>query len=125
MPAEKSLKRTAEDKLKSNPSALGDPVSLKSETSDRNPTEDESGCNSNSTSPSDDKTSNLKASEHDLDQKPDKSKQSLKELAESNATMLGDPVSLKAETSDSEPTENDRGALRDGEAEKKRRESKL
>jgi hypothetical protein len=36
---------------------------------------------------------------------------SLKELAEqSNPSMLGDPVSLKAETSDNEPTEEDRGA---------------
>ena len=27
-----------------------------------------------------------------------------------NPTMLGDPVSLKAEYTDTEPTENDRGA---------------
>lgn len=29
---------------------------------------------------------------------------------ESNPSQLGDPTSLKAETADSEPTENDRGA---------------
>ena len=29
---------------------------------------------------------------------------------EENPSQLGDPVSLKAETADSEPTENDRGA---------------
>ena len=40
---------------------------------------------------------------------------SLKQIAESknktNPSQLGDPVSLKAETSDTEPTEHDRGAL--------------
>ena len=36
----KSLKEIAEDKLKSNPSALGDPVSLKAETSDSDPAKD-------------------------------------------------------------------------------------
>lgn len=39
---------------------------------------------------------------------------SLKQIAEDklksgNASQLGDPVSLKAETADSEPTEQDRG----------------
>ena len=34
-------------------------------------------------------------------------KKSLKELAEDNPTQLGDPVSLKAETSDHQPTEED------------------
>lgn len=42
-------------------------------------------------------------------------KKSLKQIAEDklkqgNASQLGDPVSLKAETADSSPTENDRGA---------------
>lgn len=52
---------------------------------------------------------------------------SLKEAAMRNPTALGDPVSLKAEGSDTEPTEHDRGALRDGEDEKRerRRGSKL
>jgi len=31
---------------------------------------------------------------------------------EDNPSQLGDPVSLKAETADSEPTENDRGTRR-------------
>lgn len=35
---------------------------------------------------------------------------SLKEAAMKNPTLLGDPVSLKAEKSESEPTEHDRGA---------------
>jgi hypothetical protein len=39
----KSLKESMEAKLKSNPSALGDPVSLKAETSDSEPTADDRG----------------------------------------------------------------------------------
>lgn len=31
-------------------------------------------------------------------------------LEQGNASQLGDPISLKAETADSEPTEEDRGA---------------
>ncbi|KEQ71954.1 hypothetical protein M436DRAFT_49256, partial [Aureobasidium namibiae CBS 147.97] len=80
----KSLKDTAKD----NPSQLGDPVSLKAETSNTEPTEND---------------------------RPNKSggsdgHKSLKDLAKENPTQLGDPVSLKAETSNTEPTENDRGA---------------
>jgi hypothetical protein len=99
--------------LESNPSALGDPISIKSETT---------------------------PSEHDLSAEPegearaqseDENKaqrkgdgKSLKELAKNaNPSMLGDPVSLKAETSNSEPTEMDRGAL--GGKERKGRGSKL
>ena len=37
-------------------------------------------------------------------------KKSLKDVAKENPTQLGDPVSLKAETSDHEPTDQDRGA---------------
>ncbi|KAK6006696.1 hypothetical protein QM012_005704 [Aureobasidium pullulans] len=78
----KSLKDTAKD----NPSQLGDPVSLKAETSNTEPTEKG---------------------------RPNKSgdgHKSLKDLAQKNPTQLGDPVSLRAETSNTEPTENDRGA---------------
>lgn len=38
-----TLKQKAEEKLKKNPSALGDPVSLKAETSDTEPTEHDRG----------------------------------------------------------------------------------
>ncbi|KAG9564432.1 patatin-domain-containing protein, partial [Aureobasidium melanogenum] len=78
----KSLKDTAKD----NPSQLGDPVSLKAETSNTEPTE------------------------KDRPNKSGDGHKSLKDLAQENPTQLGDPVSLKAETSDTEPTENDRGA---------------
>lgn len=54
-------------------------------------------------------------------------KKSLKEAAKENATQLGDPVSLKAETSDNEPTDQDRGAMgKDGDlAGAPKRDSKL
>ncbi|KAF2764645.1 hypothetical protein EJ03DRAFT_301679 [Teratosphaeria nubilosa] len=86
-PNQKSLKDL---KNETNPSQLGDPVSLKAETSDNQPTDQD---------------------------RPNKApeKRSLKEIAqdkmETNPSMLGDPVSLKAETSNTEPTADDRGAL--------------
>lgn len=82
---QKSLKDTAKD----NPSQLGDPVSLKAETSNTEPTEKD--------------RPNKSGREGD-------GHKSLKDLAKENPTQLGDPVSLKAETSNTEPTENDRGA---------------
>lgn len=39
----KSLKQIAQDKMKTNPSMLGDPVSLKAETADSEPTENDRG----------------------------------------------------------------------------------
>lgn len=39
----KSLKQIAEDKMKTNPTQLGDPVSLKAETSNTEPTNDDRG----------------------------------------------------------------------------------
>nr|POE71370.1 putative kinetochore protein spc25 [Quercus suber] len=75
-----------------NPTQIGDPVSLKAETSSTQPTKDD---------------------------KPNKQggEKSLKDIAQdklkTNPSAIGDPVSLKAETSDSEPTPDDRGALRE------------
>ncbi|KAK6443230.1 hypothetical protein LTR95_000054 [Oleoguttula sp. CCFEE 5521] len=82
-----SLKQVAQ----TNPTQIGDPVSLKAETANSKPTPDDTGA---------------KKSDDD---------KSLKEIAEEklergNPTMLGDPVSLKAETANSEPTPDDRGA---------------
>lgn len=77
---------------KKNRSQLGDPVSLKSETSDSQPTKDDI-----STERKNDKTSNGK-------------KETLAEKAIKNPTALGDPVSLKAEQSKRIPTEEEKGA---------------
>jgi hypothetical protein len=99
--APSSLKSKAQESLKSNPSALGDPISIKAETA---------------------------PSEHDLDadQKNEKAtpgqpkdgKKPLKELAKENPTMLGDPVSLKAETSDRIPKPEEAGARKQGKESK-------
>ena len=78
-----------------NPSQLGDPVSLKAETSDSSPTDQDKG--SKSSQPSGNGNSA-------------RPKKSLKDLAKENPTMLGDPVSLKTEKADSSPTDQDRGA---------------
>lgn len=110
-PPKDMLKTKAETALANNPSALGDPISIKNETT---PSEHDLGDSSPSASPKD--------SQRKGDGK------SLKQVAqESNPSMLGDPVSLKAETSDSEPTDQDRGALRDGHSQQqqKRKDSKL
>ncbi|KAK5945347.1 hypothetical protein PMZ80_002551 [Knufia obscura] len=82
-----TLKEKAERELKNNPSALGDPVSLKAETSSKAPAESEEGA------PPAGKDTNASKSE--------------------NPSQLGDQVSLKAEKSETEPTEQDRGALKD------------
>ena len=78
-------------------------------------------------------SSNLTVSESDTTVEPHNSqasgKKSLKEVAKGNPTQLGDPVSLKAETSDHEPTDQDRGAkAKDGDlagGPNEKRESKL
>lgn len=43
-------------------------------------------------------------------------KEKAEEKLKTNPTMLGDPVSLKAETSDTEPTADDRVALGTGKS---------
>jgi len=93
----KSLKEVASDTLKSNPSVLGDPVSLKAEKSDTQPTQKD--------------MPNKAEAEKERKRTGGTSegKKSLAEAAMSNPTLLGDPVSLKAEKSSSQPTEQDRG----------------
>ncbi|GAB7338554.1 hypothetical protein MBLNU457_5301t1 [Dothideomycetes sp. NU457] len=89
----KPLPQLAKEKLENNPSALGDPVSLKAEKSNTEPTEKD--------------RPNKNGGQ-------DSNKKSLKEIAEeklkNNPSALGDPVSMKAESADSHPTEQDRGA---------------
>jgi hypothetical protein len=121
--APKSLSESA----KSNPTALGDPVSLKAETSDNEPTkksQTKSRTNLDTIAPS--------PTEGDLssDDDQDSSKKSLKDIAKDdlneakkgNRSMLGDPVSLKAETTEKDPIEDDgRGQITGN----KKRDSKL
>ncbi|KAK5120501.1 hypothetical protein LTR85_006156 [Meristemomyces frigidus] len=103
---DKSLKRIAEEKNSTAPSQLGDPVSLKAETSDHQPTDQDMP----------------NKAPNKTDQQDGKDNRSLKEVAQekmkTNPSMLGDPVSLKAETSSNEPTKDDRGTLGTGRDEK-------
>jgi len=122
---QKSLKQSAEE----NRSRLGDPTSLKAETSSTEPTENDRGALNDSDSSREKKgqsTRPVPDSSESLKQGPTgtgmqqkgKKHKTLKEAAQENPTMLGDPVSLKAETADSEPTPNDRGAQSSVSAEK-------
>ncbi|KAK5168284.1 uncharacterized protein LTR77_006853 [Saxophila tyrrhenica] len=85
-----SPKKSLKDLASENPTQIGDPVSLKAETSNTQPTE------------------------HDMPNKADRARpvggEGAKEGEQANRSQLGDPVSLKAEPSGSEPTEEDRGA---------------
>lgn len=66
---EPSLKDRAQEELKNNPSALGDPTSLKAENSDNVPTKEEQGAD----------------------------KVPKKDAGEENSSMLGDHTSLEKE----------------------------
>lgn len=68
---EPTLKERAEEKLKNNPSALGDPISLKAETSSHIPTDEAKGA--------------------EVPQKNSSASQ------EENPTMLGDHTSIEKE----------------------------
>ncbi|KAL6253196.1 hypothetical protein RBB50_000919 [Rhinocladiella similis] len=97
--------KTLKESAKSNPTVLGDPVSLKAENSDTEPTEKDRPNKA-------DKGKSLK----------DVAQQDLQEAKKGNFSMLGDPVSLKAETSERDPVEDDQmGNITD----RKERDSKL
>lgn len=81
---------------KKNPSALGDPVSLKNESSDSSPTEHDKG--------SGPKEAKDNSKDHET----------LSQKALKNPSALGDPVSIKAEQSTLVPTDEARGAKQDG-----------
>ncbi|KAH7363843.1 hypothetical protein BKA65DRAFT_472212 [Rhexocercosporidium sp. MPI-PUGE-AT-0058] len=98
-----------------NPSQLGDPISLKAETSSYNPIPESEGAASSASSSAKDDIKKTAPAPTEGDGDADgKGKKTLRQKAmhklEENPSQLGDLVSLKAETSDSHPTENDRGA---------------
>ncbi|KAK3725148.1 hypothetical protein LTR37_000659 [Vermiconidia calcicola] len=86
-----SDKKSLKDLAQENPTQLGDPVSLKAETSDNQPTEQD--------------MPNKDSAARTVNQAPGNGE------GNDNRSQVGDPVSLKSETSDNEPTEQDRGAL--------------
>ena len=92
----KSLASITREKNSKDPSQIGDPVSLKAETSDSKPTPDDTGAKSDSGNAT--------------------LKQKAEEKLKNNPSALGDPVSLKAETSDTEVTKDDRGARGTGKS---------
>ncbi|KAF2092150.1 hypothetical protein K490DRAFT_53295 [Saccharata proteae CBS 121410] len=107
MASSKPLRQVASEKLHgqdSNPSQLGDPVSLKAEASDSSPTDQDRGAQgTNSRS-----VPNSSGGSHEEKQLKE-GKKSLKEKGDVNRTMLGDPTSLKAETTERQPVDHDNG----------------
>ncbi len=91
------------DAAMQNPSLLGDPVSLKAENADSEPTGQDKGART-------DVGAHPKPEDKEKETKRPQGKSKLKDAAMKNPSLLGDPVSMKSENSDSEPTDQDRGA---------------
>lgn len=110
---------------KSNPTALGDPVSLKAENSDSSPTDQyRSRANLAAFAPSPTEGDLSKSDGQDDSKKSlkDSAKRDLHEAVQGNRSMLGDLVSLKAETTARDPIKDDGlGGLTDN----MKRDSKL
>jgi hypothetical protein len=113
----KTLRETALETNKTNPSQLGDPISLKAETSSTSPTDQDRSFSSSASQINDIKTIASSPTDGDTERQGGKAvdehktlRQRAMDKLEDNPSQLGAPVSLKAETADSEPTENDRGA---------------
>ncbi|KAI1766148.1 hypothetical protein GGR53DRAFT_234939 [Hypoxylon sp. FL1150] len=115
-----TLREKAAKKLNgpdANPSQLGDPISLKAEQSDTVPTEGEKGAHGSSPQVSKDKEQQPGKKNKDQSRKKDDDDETLREKAakklhgpDANPSQLGDPISLKAETSDKVPAESEEGA---------------
>ena len=86
-----------------NPSLLGDPVSLKAENAESEPTDQDKGART-------DEGAHPKPGDKEKEAKKPQGKGKLKDAAMKNPSLLGDPVSLKSENANSEPTHQDRGA---------------
>ncbi|KAI1374316.1 hypothetical protein F4677DRAFT_176324 [Hypoxylon crocopeplum] len=105
-----TLREKATQKIQgpdANPSQLGDPINLKAEKSNNVPTEGERGATENK-----ENNKNKESGKSNNDE-------SLREKAakklhgpEANPSQLGDPISLKAETSDKVPADSEEGAHR-------------
>ncbi|TGJ82037.1 hypothetical protein E0Z10_g6715 [Xylaria hypoxylon] len=86
-----------------NPSQLGDPISLKAENSDNVSTDEEKGASSPSSSPS---AKSRSSKGETLREKAAKKLNG----PDANPSQLGDPISLKNETSPGVPVDSERGA---------------
>ena len=85
-----------------NPSMLGDHVSLKAERADSEPTDLDKGAKA--------KVGAYQKPEKEKAVSRPEGKEKLKDRAMKNPSLLGDPVSLKAEQSDLEPPNRDKGS---------------
>ncbi|KAK7953688.1 hypothetical protein PG996_014580 [Apiospora saccharicola] len=113
-----TLREKATKKLNgpdANPSMLGDPISLKAETSETVPTPDEAGAGQGRSGArnQDNKQGTRSPGTETLREKATKKLKG----QEANPSQLGDPISLKNETSNHIPTPSEAGA--------QHRESKL
>lgn len=118
-PSGETLREKASKKLHgpdANPSQLGDPISLKAETSEHVPKPVEAGARGNKSSSSSTEptsahkpgSSNTNSSGETLREKATKKLKG----PNANPSQLGDPVSLKAETSDNVPAPSEEGAAK-------------
>lgn len=126
-----SLREKAAKKLHgpdANPSQLGDPISLKAETSDNIPTDGERGAVEPPSSSSSLASSSSSSPSSSTRSRGDRG-ETLREKAakklhgpDANPSQLGDPISLKKETSPGVPVDGGRGERRE---EVVQRDSKL
>ncbi|KAK8034697.1 hypothetical protein PG993_009692 [Apiospora rasikravindrae] len=122
-----TLREKASKKLHgpdANPSMLGDPISLKAESSQTNPTLDEAGAGRSPSSSSPSPSSSEARDKENKQNGNSRGEETLREKAakqlkgpDANPSQLGDPISLKNETSDHMPKPDEAGA--------RHRESKL
>ncbi|OAP64464.1 hypothetical protein AYL99_00436 [Fonsecaea erecta] len=107
-------KKALKDAAKSNPTALGDPISLKAEQSDTSPipTEEEKR-DAQNPAPQQQQQQQQHQQRGEKRSLKQRAEQDLDEARKGNRSMLGDPVSLKAETSAGDPVpdadENEKG----------------
>lgn len=130
---DKPLRQLAVEKIHgkgSNPSQLGDPISMKAETANSHPTENDYGATSESKPQP---TSNIpESSGGSHEEKTIEEGKTLRGMKKDgsqqpeggeNKTLMGDPTSLKAETSSGKGGQGDNGPSRDKQT--KRDGSKL
>ncbi|KAI1772047.1 hypothetical protein F4818DRAFT_427441 [Hypoxylon cercidicola] len=118
-----TLREKATKKLQgpdANPSQPGDPISMKAEQSDNVPTEGERGAHE---SPQPSSNNKDKTGKTDENGERNGDGESLREKAmkklhgpNANPSQLGDPISLKAETSDKIPAGSEEGAHNKGDS---------
>ncbi|KAI0975272.1 hypothetical protein F4678DRAFT_321760 [Xylaria arbuscula] len=123
-----TLREKASKKIQgpdANPSQLGDPISIKAENSETVPTDDEAGASSSPSSSSKSLPSSKSLSSNNSGGGETLREKAAKKLngPDANPSQLGDPISLKNETSPGIPVESERGA--DCQEKVVKRDSKL